>query len=139
MSANEKLVGPKLPPRIPAIAQRALATALLVGCLLVQVPPGTNWYVNLFAAIQREGVNLVGYIAASLVLATFCMRSMCALRLIALTSNLAFIAYGYLADLQPVLVLHFILLPVNAYRLLQLTKLPADSKETSKALTVQSL
>ena len=65
-------------------------------------------------------INLVGYLAASLVLATFCMRSMSRLRLMALASNLAFIAYGYLANLKPVLVLHAVLLPVNAYQLVQL-------------------
>lgn len=136
MRVSEKLVRRKLPSRFPALA-RAVATASLVAFLLVQVPPGAMWYVKLFDVIQRDGVNLVGYMAATLVLITFCMRSMCALRLIALTSNLVFIAYGYLADLHPVLILHFILLPVNASRLLQLTKLSTGSRETSRAPDVQ--
>jgi hypothetical protein len=55
-------------------------------------------------------IDLVGYLAASLMLATFCMRSMSMLRLMALASNLAFIAYGYLERLMPVLVLHAVLL-----------------------------
>jgi hypothetical protein len=76
-------------------------------------------------------IDIAGYLAASLVLATFCTRSMGRLRSIALASNVAFITYGYLANLTPVLVLHAILLPVNAYRLGQLywselsTKVPA--------------
>lgn len=61
--------------------------------------------------------DLVGYLASVLVLATFCMRDMVALRCIAITSNLAFIAYGGLAGLVPVLLLHLLLLPVNALRL----------------------
>jgi len=65
-------------------------------------------------------IDAVGYLAAGLVLATFCMRSMGGLRLVALASNLAFIAYGYLGSLTPVLVLHALLLPVNACRLVQL-------------------
>jgi CRP/FNR family transcriptional regulator, cyclic AMP receptor protein len=65
-------------------------------------------------------IDIVGYLAAGLVLATFCTRSMSRLRLIALVSNVAFITYGYLANLTPVLVLHTILLPVNTYRLWQL-------------------
>lgn len=65
-------------------------------------------------------IDLVGYLAAALVLATFCTRSMNKLRLIALASNFAFITYGYLANLAPVLILHSALLPVNAYRLVQL-------------------
>ena len=55
----------------------------------------------------------IGFVAAALVLATFCMRSMTALRWVALASNLAFIAYAYLENLAPVLLLHALLLPVN--------------------------
>jgi hypothetical protein len=62
----------------------------------------------------------VGFAAAGLVLVTFCMRSMSALRWVAIASNVAFIAYGYLGSLAPVLLLHALLLPVNAYRLAQL-------------------
>ena len=64
--------------------------------------------------------NEVGFAAAGLVLATFCMRSMSALRCVAIASNLAFIGYGYLGGLAPILLLHALLLPVNVYRLAQL-------------------
>ena len=59
----------------------------------------------------------VGYLASLLVLATFCMRDMMSLRLVAIASNIAFIAYGSLADISPVLLLHAVLLPVNMLRL----------------------
>ena len=62
-------------------------------------------------------IDLIGYFASALVLATFCMRDIVALRCMAIVSNLAFIAYGGLADLGPVLMLHLLLLPVNALRL----------------------
>jgi CRP/FNR family cyclic AMP-dependent transcriptional regulator len=62
-------------------------------------------------------VESLGYFASALVLATFCMRDIVALRCVAIASNLAFIAYGGLADLGPVLMLHLLLLPVNALRL----------------------
>ena len=62
-------------------------------------------------------IEPIGYLASALVLATFCMRDMVALRCLAIASNLAFIAYGALADLGPVLVLHLLLLPVNVVRL----------------------
>jgi hypothetical protein len=65
-------------------------------------------------------VDGIGFAAAGLVLATFCMRSMSALRWVAIASNLAFIAYGYLGDLAPVLLLHVLLLPINVCRLAQL-------------------
>ena len=62
-------------------------------------------------------IEPIGYLASALVLATFCMRDMVALRCLAIASNLAFIAYGAMADLGPVLLLHLLLLPVNALRL----------------------
>ena len=65
-------------------------------------------------------IDGVGFGAAGLVLATFCMSSMSSLRWIAIASNVAFIAYGYLGELAPVLLLHALLLPVNIYRLAQL-------------------
>lgn len=61
--------------------------------------------------------NDIGFAAAGLVFATFCMRSMNALRWVAIASNVAFIAYGYLGSLAPVLLLHALLLPVNLYQL----------------------
>jgi len=64
-------------------------------------------------------IDVIGYLAAGLVLAAFCMRSMSKLRLVALASNLVFIAYGYLDNLMPVLVLHALLLSVNVCRLVQ--------------------
>jgi CRP/FNR family cyclic AMP-dependent transcriptional regulator len=66
------------------------------------------------------GTDAIGYLAAGLALTTFCMRSMRALRYAAIASNLAFIVYGYCNGLMPVLVLHFLLLPVNIRRLTQL-------------------
>ena len=59
----------------------------------------------------------VGYLASLLVLATFCMRDMVSLRVVAIASNFAFIAYGALAGISPVLLLHVVLLPVNLLRL----------------------
>jgi hypothetical protein len=61
----------------------------------------------------------VGYLASLLVLVTFCMHHMVPLRVIAIASNVAFIVYGWLAAIEPVLVLHTVLLPMNAWRLIQ--------------------
>jgi hypothetical protein len=66
------------------------------------------------------GVDVIGYFAAGLVLATFSMRSMFALRWVAIASNLAFIGYGYTGSLMPVLLLHLVLLPVNVARLAEI-------------------
>jgi hypothetical protein len=59
----------------------------------------------------------MGYLAAALVLATFSMKSLRSLRLTAVLSNLAFIAYASSTDLRPILILHCTLLPVNIIRL----------------------
>ena len=62
-------------------------------------------------------VELLGYLACALVLAAFCMPSIVPLRIVAIFSNVAFIGYASLGCLTPVLLLHAVLLPVNAYRL----------------------
>ena len=61
----------------------------------------------------------LGYLAASLVFATFCTRRMVPLRALAITSNIAFIGYGYLDELWPILILHAALLPMNILRFRQ--------------------
>ena len=58
----------------------------------------------------------IGYLASLLVLATFSVRGMVALRLLAIASNLAFIGYVALAGIHPVLLLHALLLLMNGYR-----------------------
>jgi CRP/FNR family cyclic AMP-dependent transcriptional regulator len=65
------------------------------------------------------GLDGLGFVAARLVLATSCMRQLVPLRTLAILSNLAFMIYGYWGRLEPVLLLHLTLLPVNAYRLRQ--------------------
>ena len=69
-------------------------------------------------------VELLGYAASLLVLATFCMRGMVSLRALAIASNLAFIGYAALAGIHPVLLLHALLLPMNVARLLEAMKRP---------------
>ena len=61
----------------------------------------------------------LGYVASTLVFATFWMRTMLPLRLVAIASNVAFIGYGWLVGIKPVLMLHLSLLPMNVYRLVQ--------------------
>jgi len=85
-------------------------------------------------------VTLLGYAASAAVLATFCMSTMVPLRLIALASNVLFMAYGYADQLYPVFFLHAILLPVNVLRLLQFHRLVRDMREAPrKCLPIQAL
>jgi hypothetical protein len=75
--------------------------------------------------------DAIGYLAAALVLAAFWMRSMSSLRYVAIASNLAFIAYGYIGDLMPVLLLHILMLPVNVLRLAELGSARKSSRGTN--------
>lgn len=61
--------------------------------------------------------NVLGYAASSAVLASFLMRRMVPLRLVAILSNVLFLAYGYIESIHPVVLLHLSLLPINAWRL----------------------
>ncbi len=70
-----------------------------------------------------NSVDMIGWLAGSLVLATFYLRSMVPLRCVALASNVAFITYGVMADALPILVLHSLLLPMNLWRLYELQRL----------------
>ena len=62
--------------------------------------------------------SLMGYAASAAVLGTFLMRRMVPLRLLAILSNVLFVAYGYAEQIYPVLCLHIALLPINVQRLL---------------------
>ena len=50
--------------------------------------------------------ELVGYLASALVFATFYMKTMMPLRAVAIASNVAFISYGYVGGMAPILILH---------------------------------
>lgn len=67
--------------------------------------------------------EVAGYIAAVLVFLTFYMKTMIPLRVVGICSNCAFILYGYLGGLYPVLALHIILLPLNGMRLREMLRL----------------
>jgi hypothetical protein len=68
--------------------------------------------------------DAVGYAASIAVLATFTVRNMLPLRMLAILSNVLFILYGYEAHIHPVLLLHLALLPINLVRLAGLMPLP---------------
>jgi len=57
------------------------------------------------------------------------MKTMLPLRVVAISGNVAFIAYGYLGHLYPVLILHLFLFPLNIVRLFQIKGLTAHVRE----------
>jgi hypothetical protein len=66
--------------------------------------------------------QISGYAASALVLLTFIAKDMRVLRSVAIFSNLAFIAYGTIEWLPPVLFLHMALLPLNIVRLAEIVR-----------------
>jgi len=76
--------------------------------------------------------EFAGYLAALLVFLTFYMKTMIPLRIVGICSNCAFIAYGYLGGLYPVLILHLILLPLNSLRLREMLRLTQQVREATR-------
>jgi hypothetical protein len=77
-------------------------------------------------------LDAVGYFASLLVFCTFYMKTMLPLRVVAIASNVAFMAYGLLGGIYPVLVLHAILFPLNCLRLHQILGLIRKVREASQ-------
>ena len=78
-----------------------------------------------------SAAEISGYVAAGLVFMTFYMKTMVPLRIIGICSNCAFITYGYLGALYPVLILHLILLPLNGLRLREMLQLAKQVREAA--------
>lgn len=74
--------------------------------------------------------TVLGLVAAALYFTSYSMKSMLPLRALAIASNVFFIAYGIVQSALPELVLHGVLLPLNARRMWEIQKL---SKEIARA------
>ena len=70
--------------------------------------------------------TVLGLLAAALYFTSYVVKSMLPLRALALASNVFFIAYGYVNASLPELVLHCVLLPLNARRLWEIRKLARE-------------
>jgi len=68
-------------------------------------------------------LEVLGYVGGVLVFSTFYLKTMIPLRLVAIASNIVYIAYSALAGLLPILVLHTLLLPLNIWRLIEVGQL----------------
>jgi CRP/FNR family transcriptional regulator, cyclic AMP receptor protein len=66
---------------------------------------------------------LFGFIGAVLTLASYLMKSMLPLRLVALAANVFFVAYGYLEAALPSLLLYSTMIPINAKKAWEIKKL----------------
>jgi CRP/FNR family cyclic AMP-dependent transcriptional regulator len=70
--------------------------------------------------------TVLGFLGVGFSLASMAMKNMRQLRVIALVSNVSFLAYGYVEMQFPSLIVNGVLLPLNALRLWELTKLTKE-------------
>lgn len=68
-------------------------------------------------------LEVIGYVGGVLVFSTFYLKTMIPLRLVAISSNVVYIAYSAMAGLEPILLLHALLLPLNIWRLIEVKQL----------------
>jgi CRP/FNR family transcriptional regulator, cyclic AMP receptor protein len=68
------------------------------------------------------------------------MSTMISLRVLAIVSNVLFCAFGAIAHIYPVLILHTILLPVNTLRLVQIRRMVLGVQAAASAeLSIETL
>jgi hypothetical protein len=91
-------------------------------------------------------IVVAAWVASILVFCAFFMKTMIPLRIVAIASNAAFIAYallglhyGVFGSVYPILVLHSCLLPLNVLRLRELRRLIAAVRGASDADTLEAL
>ena len=82
-----------------------------------------------------EGVIALGSatVAGALILAGSFVKTMIPLRWLAVGSNVGFIVYGALFPSLQMLVLHTLLLPINLYRVVEMTKLTRRVNRATQA------
>ena len=77
-------------------------------------------------------VEALGYLGALLTLSTYSMKRMIPLRVISMCASSVFVAYGFFAPVYPQLLLHGVLLPLNAVRLREMLRLVGKVKAASR-------
>jgi CRP/FNR family cyclic AMP-dependent transcriptional regulator len=91
-------------------------------------------------------IVIAAWVAALLVFSSFFMKTMIPLRVVAITSNIAFVTYallglkyGIFGRVYPILVLHSALLPLNVLRLREIKGLISAVNSASKSETIDYL
>ncbi|WP_095596520.1 cyclic nucleotide-binding domain-containing protein [Actibacterium pelagium] len=82
--------------------------------------------------VSGDWVEYSSYLASVLVFAAFFMKAIVPLRLVAMASNIAFVAYAAGAGILPILILHAALLPLNIIRISQHISLVRRVREASE-------
>jgi CRP/FNR family transcriptional regulator, cyclic AMP receptor protein len=91
-------------------------------------------------------IVVAAWLASILVFCSFFMKTMIPLRIVAITSNVAFIAYallglkyGVFGRLYPIFILHSCLLPLNVLRLRELRRLITAVREARDTDALEAL
>jgi CRP/FNR family cyclic AMP-dependent transcriptional regulator len=82
--------------------------------------------------ISINWIEVLGYLGVLLTIGTYSMKRMIPLRVIGMCANCAFIAYGLRASVYPQLLLHSVLLPLNAFRMWEMLQLTGKVKAASQ-------
>jgi len=75
--------------------------------------------------VDLPWIEAVGWLASLLTVACYSMRSMIPLRIFAIASSLAFLIYGIVLQVWPLVFMEVILLPLNVWRFWQILALRA--------------
>ena len=79
-----------------------------------------------------ELIQFVGYFASLLMFCTFYMKKMVLLRAVGMCGNITFIIFAVFVQAWPLLIVHACLLPLNAYRMIQMIRLTRNVKDSYK-------
>ena len=77
-------------------------------------------------------VDVIGYMGAGVTIWGMSRRTMIPLRMAAVGGNLFFLGFGLLVPSYPTMVLHAVLLPINALRTMQMMRLIREMREASQ-------
>jgi CRP/FNR family transcriptional regulator, cyclic AMP receptor protein len=67
-----------------------------------------------------DWVEAIGYAGTALTVLAYGVKNLVPLRIAAILSSVAFLTYGYLTHSYPLMLMEALLLPVNAYRLIEI-------------------
>jgi hypothetical protein len=81
--------------------------------------------------ISINWIEVLGYFGALLTICTYSMKRMIPLRVIGICANCVLIVYGVLTPVYPQIVLHGVLLPLNAFRLWEMLRLIESANAAS--------
>ena len=76
-------------------------------------------------------VDLIGYLGGTVTRWGLFQKTMIPLRVGAVIGNVGFMAFGLMVPSYPTLILHALLLPLNAYRMMQMIRLIREIRESA--------